>query len=810
MNTEANQISKTQEATALSWLKQLRQRWQIYKALELLLWALSLSSWVILALHLLIAPSFNTLWVGGGLLALGLWGALWQWRGVRQISLQDVAQYLNKQHAALENSSELLLLPEEELNLLAKMQRQKISLALMQVAKQTKLPHQLPKAALTLLGSLALAVLLASIPFGVKLSPKGKQKNSLSDTTAQSTQLPPQLPASIERIQAIVQAPAYTGLGTQVAPELNIKAPENSLIRWKVRFKGAIAQAAIVLNTGDSLQLKPHPTQTNEYATQWLLKEKGFYQIVFKQAQAKAGLSKVNEWNSSEFFALTPVLDAQPKLSLVGINDYEEFEFRPSINISFTTKLSDDYGITDAYIVATVSKGKGESVKFREQKLRFDNFAAGQKNYQLRKTLNLQKMGMAPGDELYFFVEAIDNKRPQAQKGRTEVFFVSIQDTTRENLTAEMGNGVNKLPDYFRSQRQLIIDTEKLLKAKANMSQADFEAKSNNIGVDQKILRLRYGKFLGEEYETSIGGDAGHEGHNHDHHDHKKGKRDTIRYKDEKTGKIMIEVHYEGDGHGDKDHGHKKWKSRTSSLEVLKRNEKDHNHRPKSAAPSSNPNDYVPTSVMHLHDMMEEATFFDEVLKKQLKEALINMWQSELRLRTNRPKASLPFQYKALKLIKQIQQKSRVYVERIGFEPPPIKEKEKRLKGELEDIQNPYKKRTLEDEVLYPNIRKVLPLLEQWRSQQITLPTASQKQWLRAAGNELAVVAIDKPGQFLTALQSLQKLAQDKFSPAQIKQVLPYLIKALWRALPQNAAEPSSRQKGKNRLLEIYLNKLGK
>ncbi|WP_299456899.1 hypothetical protein [uncultured Microscilla sp.] len=813
MNTDKTQISQSKEATARQQLTKLQRKWRKYKSVELLLWALSISVLAMAAVYLVVPWSAGALTGTGALLAVWVWGGLLWWRGLRQITLYDVAQYLNKHHPTLENSSELLLLPEEDLNLLAKMQRQKVSLALLGAVSKATLPHQLPKAALTLLGSGMLASLLFTLNFGVAHLPKGTQKNIASDTLNNTTQLPKHLPASIQSIQAIVQAPAYTRLGAQVAPELNIKAVENSMIRWKVRFKGDITQAAIVFNTGDSLRLQPNPQRTNEYVAQWRLKEKGFYQLVFRQTTQKAALSASNEWQSSEFFSLTPVPDTRPKLSLAGINDYEELEFKPNIDISFNAKITDDYGVTDAYIVATVSKGQGESVKFREQKLRFGNFVPGRRSHQLHKTLNLQKLGMAPGDELYFFVEAIDNKNPQAQKGRTEMFFVSIQDTTREQLTAEMGNGVNKLPDYFRSQRQLIIDTEKLLRNKATMPRDSFEYRSNGIGVDQKILRLRYGKFLGEEYEVSIGGDERHDGHNHDHEHHKhddKGKRDTVRYKDKKTGKIITEVHYEGDGHGDHDHGHSQWKKRTSSLEVLKRNEKDHKHRPKSAAPSNNPNDYVPTSVMHLHNLMEEATFFDEVLKKQLKEALVNMWQSELHLRTHRPKASLPYQYKALKLIKQIQQKSRVYVERIGFEPPPIKEKEKRLKGELEDIRNVYKKRNTEAQVLYPNIRKVLPLLEQWRNHRITLPTIRQKQWLRAAGSELATVAIDKPGQFLTALKTLQKLTQDQLTPVEINRVLPYLINALWRALPQKAAEPGTQRKVKNRLLEIYLNKLGR
>ena len=33
-----------------------------------------------------------------------------------------------------------------------------------------------------------------------------------------------------------------------------------------------------------------------------------------------------------------------------------------------------------------------------------------------------------------------------------------------------------------------------------------FKSQSNEIGFDQKVLRLRYGQFLGEEFETSAGG----------------------------------------------------------------------------------------------------------------------------------------------------------------------------------------------------------------------------------------------------------------------------------------------------------------
>jgi len=85
---------------------------------------------------------------------------------------------------------------------------------------------------------------------------------------------------------------------------------------------------------------------------------------------------------------------------------------------------------------------------------------------------------------------------------------------------------------------------------------------------------------------------------------------------------------------------------------------------------------------------MEEATFFDATTSRKLRAALSKMWDAELQLRLNEPEKALPHEYAALKLIKEVQQASRVYVERIGYDAPVIKVTEKRLTGELEDAIN--------------------------------------------------------------------------------------------------------------------------
>ena len=93
--------------------------------------------------------------------------------------------------------------------------------------------------------------------------------------------------------------------------------------------------------------------------------------------------------------------------------------------------------------------------------------------------------------------------------------------------------------------------------------------------------------------------------------------------------------------------------------------------------------------------------------------ALEQMWQSELYLRLYEPEKALPYEKKALEYLKSVQQKSRVYVKRTGFDPPPIKEEEKRLTGELKDIDQLIQKQQSEiDERMQPLASRVLGLLD--------------------------------------------------------------------------------------------------
>ncbi len=306
----------------------------------------------------------------------------------------------------------------------------------------------------------------------------------------------------------------------------------------------------------------------------------------------------------------------------------------------------------------------------------------GAPSYRLKKQIDLDALGMIPGDELYFYVQARDTHN---QESRSDIYIVTIQDTAQLMSMDGMIGGVNLVPEYFRSQRQIIIDTEKLIKEKGIITVQEFNSRSNDIGVDQKLLRLRYGKFLGEEDESEIGG---------------------------------------------------------------------HDEEVEDPSDFGNP-EAILDAVSHKHDQAEDATFFEPELKAQLKATLSEMWKSELQLRLYKPSDALPFEYKALRLLKDLQQKSRVYVAKTSFKPPLIKT-DKRLSGELDKIIQPQSVKTAaRKENQYNSLKLAAGLISSGSSAKVN---PSDIIVLNEASRIIAARAAAQPGIYLEPLGTMRRI----------------------------------------------------
>lgn len=531
-------------------------------------------------------------------------------------------KFVHQHNPKLEHS--LSLLGKKELNVVEIMQLDRI------LDTKIQLPLQPDKAFWILLS-------VAILSFGFSFIPKKLKSLKLPianiiDTETSSLEVKK---AKFKSSILKITPPKYTSLSIKTSSDLNAEVIVGSNLEWLVKIDNSQEVSVVIENAkGKSLEFKK---SGENYLHKDQILHSGFYSI---KAFYRDSLIY-----QSAFYRIEALPDNPPKIEPASKNLYTIHQIKDPKTINISARISDDFKVSQAYIVATVARGSGENVKFREAK-----WPVGSKNFQtanISKSIDLKALNFSPGDELYYYWAAFDNKLPEPNFTKSDTYFVVFKDTASKDESDLATMAMNILPEYFRSQRQIIIDTEKLIKKRRKIKAEVFNSESNEIGYDQKVLRLRYGQYLGEEFENSIGA-APHE---------------------EEDGDFMKGfVHAHDSEEQEDNHEHE---------------EHEHAHAVENPNTNQDPLAALMAEYVHSHDDAETNTFYEQSTRSLLKMALEQMWQSELHLRLYEPEKALPFENKALAYLKEAQQKARVYVKKTGFDPPPIKEKEKRLTGEL-------------------------------------------------------------------------------------------------------------------------------
>ncbi|MFD1258150.1 hypothetical protein ACFQ3S_15185 [Mucilaginibacter terrae] len=631
------------------------------------------------------------------LLVIGLLAAL---RRPWNTTVATVCSFLDFSYPELEESSALVIKPTGNLNLLERLQVSKVEQALNHItAPPPQFTQRLKKAAWLFL--LALALSAAVLKIGEMMHFANNILSGPYETGTKSNLPPEKILPQIDGVSLKISPPAYTGKATRTQDKFTIEAEEGAVVTWNISTNIAVKNVWLIFNEREKLPL--NGTNATDWKAQRLISRSGFYQVSI-------------DGKLSDLYQVQVVKDALPVIRIKTPKQYTHIDAGEAPRVTISSTVTDDYGINNAQIFATIAKGSGESVKFKDTTFSFNaSFSQHGKQYNLQRTIDLPKLNMEPGDELYFYIQAQDTHQ---QKTRTDVLIVSIQDTAQLLSMDGLVAAANIKPEYFRSQRQIILDTERLLKEKDTISVASFKTRSNDIGTDQKMLRLRYGKFLGDEDESGTEGDDNAE----------LGKAENFG-----DAKMVM------DAYTDK------------------------------------------------HDNAEDATFLEPTVKAQLKATLNEMWKAELRLRLYKPQEALPFEYKALRLLKDLQQKSRSFVAKTSYNPPPLKP-EKRLSGDLTKIGSPVNQLTMKAATdRFETLKKAAAILEQSKHQALT---AADKRTLQLAGQQLAVQASAQPGVYLKAVSAIRRiLATNK--PVQATDRMT-VEKAIQKSLPTSKTIPSS------------------
>jgi len=660
-------------------------------------------------------PTIPPLWIALsvlGLLALTAW---WM-EPLRRFGREEVAQQLDRQFPELQDSTGLLLQNPASLPLLGQLQVGRVAEQLTQLLANgpALLPFSFKKPLLLSVVLAAAAALLALLPPAHQPVPTAPAAVAVHFSPDAAKPAPAAAPR-ITKVELLVTPPTYTRRGAFAPAAASFQCPQGAQVRWLVHVNRA-ASAAPVLEIGSQkLTLRPAAGLANQFEATQTLNASTLYRLRF------AG-------QTSDDYAIDVRPDLAPTIRLQTPKPYTLIAARgtrPEVPIKAT--LRDDYGLSRAELVITVAQGQGEAVKFHEVRRDLSAGLGGQPGEAtVASLLSLPKLGLTYGDELYFYVQARDS---HGQSARSDAFIVQWQDTAAAASAIDMGMGVNTAPAYFRSERQIIIDTEKLIAEKPKLTAAEFSNRANALGFDQQSLRLRYGKFLGEEAEKGLGVTAGPPTA-----DEPAAPTADAPTADEKPAAYPAEA----DDHDDHDHHPEAPAGRNASATAA--------------------TDALMDPYMHKHDDAETADFLEPAVKAKLHAVLDEMWAAELRLRTGQPAAARPFEYRALRLLKQVQQQTRAYVKKAGFTPQPFPEATLRLTGELKGAAAPHLQATVPAPAAQPAVRAAL----RWLATQTGQPARpADAAALEQAGSALAQAALQKPGLYLPALRALRQLATE-------------------------------------------------
>ncbi|WP_367380966.1 hypothetical protein [Stenotrophomonas cyclobalanopsidis] len=521
-----------------------------------------------------------------------------------------------------EDSADLLFADVARLNPLQQRQRAHVLATLERTVPDLR--PRWPRAALALcwIGGLAIALLALGWPRSAGVS-AGVGATATAPTAAAG-------PLQLQSTRLQIDAPAYTGQAMLTQNALDAKVAADSRLSWSLRFDRTPSKAWLQFHDGRRLPLREHDGQ---WQAQDIARAPVLYRVVSEPALA-----------STRLYRLDVVADRAPSVRVL----------EPAASLVLGTpgqrkwalrfEASDDYGVAArAKLSITTTQGSGENITFVQHSVTLTG--SGEPTARrFARTLDLAALGAQPGNDVIAQLEVRDNHAPNAQTGRSSSVILRLP-TTDVALGAELEGRIKKtLPAYFRSQRQIIIDAEALIRRRRSLAEDDFIKRSDAIGVDQRLLRLRYGQFLGEESEGGA--------------------------KPPPTSDLPTSDALTADAHDhDDDHGH---------AQAGAHDDHDHDHGGAAGNASTPPVFGSATDVLseygHTHDHAEAATLLDPQTRATLKAALDQMWSSEGELRQGRPEQALPFAYKALAFIKQVQQAERIYLARVGPELPPIDE----------------------------------------------------------------------------------------------------------------------------------------
>jgi hypothetical protein len=466
----------------MSALNQIRQ-WQGAAKTRRLVIAVLIGLPLMLALFLLASRFASRPVVAATVVASMVAIVFFTWRSTRGIDTTWLIRQLDQRVSNIEDSSDLMFKPGSELSTLQNLQRERIEQRISRLTN-VDLREAWPTNIIALSFLIAITLSAAAL-FWPQSNPPVAYTSVNGVPPAPSAHVPTRL---VEQSISI-RAPTYTGRPTRSEKTLRVKFPEGSTLSWNLKLQPEPTSVDLVFYDGSHLVLK----KNGEY---WqgskVLLQSSLYRVQVNNAPLV----------EDKLYRLDAIKDLPPQLRVLQPDRNLSLVELGQTDWALSFEAEDDYGLGSAQLRIQLAKGSGENIKFSEQ-TRAITGQGSRTRKRFAQTLDLTALGLAAGDDVIVQFGISDQRSPQNNTTRSSSFILRWPPEDSVEASGVEGLVQKAIPAYFRSQRQIIIDTEKLLAERKKYSAENFAIQSDTIGVDQRILRLRYGQFLGEEAEDA-------------------------------------------------------------------------------------------------------------------------------------------------------------------------------------------------------------------------------------------------------------------------------------------------------------------
>jgi hypothetical protein len=291
----------------------------------------------------------------------------------------------------------------------------------------------------------------------------------------------------VDELRVRVLPPAYSGLSVEeiTATDTPLRVLAGSQIELSLRARGPIGGVTLSFN---GIANRMRALGEERFTGAFTASASGAFELRVLADESIAPSPYVR--------AVETYADTVPLVRITEPAGDQLLRAVPGGPIGVRWTARDDLGLANVALKYIKSRGEGDAAKFTSGELSPGTIArANTRDWQGAGALDLARLDVRAGDTLVFWVEARDHNPSPANTGRSASLAIAIAgpEGIKLNLSDLRPSEIGR---FLLSQRQIIINTEKLHNERAGLTSDELKRRANAIAADQREFKNSFNDYI--------------------------------------------------------------------------------------------------------------------------------------------------------------------------------------------------------------------------------------------------------------------------------------------------------------------------